>query len=101
MNSPIAQNDLMRSFHFEACIALFLMALGLGLPIAHAETFKFESKTSLQSYTATIEGELSFPEGRGPFPVVILLHACGGLDQWGNRPTCWLCVPKTLSELMT
>jgi dienelactone hydrolase len=56
----------------------------LGFPPAHAETFKFESKTSLNSYTATIGGELSFPQGRGPFPVVILLHACGGLDQWGK-----------------
>jgi dienelactone hydrolase len=59
------------------------MVLG-GFPTAHAETFKFESKTSLQSYAATIGGELSFPQGRGPFPVVILLHACGGLDPTGK-----------------
>src|SRR5581483_11124137 len=27
-----------------------------------------------------IGGELSFPKGNGPFPAVILLHPCGGLD---------------------
>jgi len=60
------------------------MILGSGFPPAHAETFKFESKTSLKSYTATIGSQLSFPPGRGQFPVVILLHACGGLDRWGK-----------------
>ena len=79
MKSRGAKNDLRRTLYFRGCIALLLMILGSGFPPAHAETFKFESKTSLKSYTATIGGELSFPPGRGPFPVVILLHDCGGL----------------------
>jgi len=61
-------------------MALFLMVLGTGFSTAHAETFKFESKPTLSSHTATIGGELSFPQRRGPFPVVILLHGCGGLN---------------------
>jgi dienelactone hydrolase len=84
MKSRGAKNDLRRTLYFRGCIALLLMILGSGFPPAHAETFKFESKTSLKSYTATTGGELSFPPGRGPFPVVILLHACGGLDRWGK-----------------
>jgi dienelactone hydrolase len=52
---------------------------------ADAENFKFESKSPFApSFATTIGGELSFPSGSGPFPVVILLHACGGLDRWGN-----------------
>ena len=84
MKSRGAKNDLRRTLYFRGCIALLLMILGSGFPPAHAETFKFESKTSLKSYTATIGGQLSFPPGRGPFPVVILLHACGGLDRLGK-----------------
>lgn len=79
MKSPGAENELKRTLCFRGCIALFLMILGSGFPPAHAETFNFESKPTLSSFTATIGGELSFPQGRGPFPVVILLHACGGL----------------------
>ena len=84
MKGPGAKNDLRRILYSRGCIALFIMVLGSGFPTAYAETFEFESKTSLQSYSATIGGELSLPPGRGPFPVVILLHACGGLDPTGK-----------------
>ena len=79
MNRTSAKNDLRRTLYSRGCIALFLMVLGSGFPTAHAETFKFMSETSLYSYRATIGGELSFPQGGGPFPVVILLHSCRGL----------------------
>jgi dienelactone hydrolase len=78
-----AKNDLRRTLYFRGCLALLLMILGSGFQPAHAETFKFESKTSLKSYTATIGGELSFPRGSGPFPAVILLHDCGGMHPEG------------------
>jgi dienelactone hydrolase len=81
MKSLGAENDLRRTLYSRASsIATFLLVLASGFLPAHAETFKFESKTTLSSYTATIGGELSFPQGHGPFPVVILLHACGGLE---------------------
>ena len=40
----------------------------------------FRSEVTPAGLTATIRGELSLPKGKGPFPVVILLHPCGGLD---------------------
>jgi dienelactone hydrolase len=83
MKSPGAKNDLRRTLYFRGCLALLLMILGSGFPPAHAETFRFESKTILKSYTAAIGGELSFPPGNGPFPVVILLHDCGGMHPEG------------------
>ena len=80
MKRPDADNDMRRRLYALASIALFFIVLEFGFTAAHAETFKFDSQTGLKSYTATIGGELSFPKGRGPFPVVILLHACGGLS---------------------
>jgi len=48
---------------------------------AHAESLTFRSDAIPADLTATIGGELSLPKGKGPFPVVILLHPCGGLDE--------------------
>ncbi|PAY04025.1 hypothetical protein CK489_32540 [Bradyrhizobium sp. UFLA03-84] len=68
-------------FAYAALCALFA---GAALP-AEAENFKFESRSPFApSFATTIGGELSFPSGVGPFPVVILLHACGGLDKSGK-----------------
>jgi dienelactone hydrolase len=47
---------------------------------AHAEQFAFRSVVTPNDFTAPLRGDLSFPKGNGPFPVVILLHPCGGLD---------------------
>lgn len=53
------------------------------MPIsADAETLKFKSVVP-SDLTATLTGELSFPAGTGPFPIVILLHPCGGLERFG------------------
>ena len=59
----------------------------LVLPIAvllpahvHAESLTFRSEVTTNELTATISGDLSLPKGKGPFPAVILLHPCGGLD---------------------
>jgi dienelactone hydrolase len=46
---------------------------------AYAEAFTFRSEVMPKEFTATIGGELSFPRGNGPFPVVILMHGCSGL----------------------
>ncbi|MGM4903767.1 dienelactone hydrolase family protein [Tardiphaga sp. 866_E4_N2_1] len=69
-----------RLFALVAILAFVLAALHGAL----AETFRFESETSLKTYSAKLSGDLAYPVGRGPFPVVILLHACGGLDRWGK-----------------
>ena len=63
------------------CHWLVLLTAFLLPAHAHAESLTFRSEAIPADLTATIGGELSLPKGKGPFPVVILLHPCGGLDE--------------------
>lgn len=55
----------------------FLIAIILSLPnSACSDTIAFKS----MDLSTTLRGILSFPDGPGPFPMVILLHPCGGLE---------------------
>ena len=45
-----------------------------------AETFRFKSDTIMKEWTTTVGGELSFPRGPGPFPAIVFMHGCGGLQ---------------------
>lgn len=60
-----------------------LIAYFLFFDVASAEVLSFRSEVVPSSFTATIGGELAFPKGSGPFPAVILLHLCGGLEPIG------------------
>lgn len=63
------------------CHWLVLLTAVLLPAHSHAESLTFRSEAIPTDLTATIGGELSLPKGKGPFPVVILLHPCGGLDE--------------------
>jgi dienelactone hydrolase len=56
-------------------------------------TFKGNSATG---ESLTLKGILEKPEGKGPFPAVVMLHGCSGiegmkkfLDIWAQRLTSW------------
>lgn len=63
------------------CHWLVLLTAVLLPAQADAESLAFRSEVTTSEFTATIGGDLSLPKGKGPFPVVILLHPCGGLDE--------------------
>ena len=59
-----------------------LLLTGVLLPAhAHAESLTFRSEVTTNEFSAAIGALLSIPKGKGPFPAVILLHPCGGLDE--------------------
>src|ERR1043165_96848 len=51
--------------------------------LTRAETLTFKSEVIPTDLTASLNGTLSFPAGKGPFPVVLLLRPCGGLEPFG------------------
>lgn len=64
----------------QVCLALATL---LTLFPARAEVLTFKSEVLPTDLTASLSGTLSFPPGSGPFPVVLLLHPCGGLERFG------------------
>ena len=67
--------------HRFPLLVLFLFAAN-----AQAEVLTFRSEVLPANLTATIGGDLAFPNGNGPYPVVILLHPCGGTgSRWAHN----------------
>lgn len=63
----------------------FLLAFFVAASFAYAEewvTFKGSSKTG---DPVMLKGILEKPQGQGPFPAVVLLHACKGIEGIGKR----------------
>lgn len=48
---------------------------------AAAEQIRFQSDATDKKWSARISGELTKPKGGGPFPLVVFLHTCGGLNE--------------------
>lgn len=67
-----------------ACLAL---AAALLAGCASRSSVAIESVAGLYSrqHDATILGHLGKPEGEGPFPAVVLMHGCSGLDHHVRR----------------
>ena len=72
----------------HALFFALVLASGLGRA-ADSGVIPFQSAGSLQrggagvpfassSASATLSGELLFPEGQGPFPAIVLAHGCAG-----------------------
>ncbi|MBR1170076.1 dienelactone hydrolase family protein [Bradyrhizobium liaoningense] len=68
--------------HRVACTIAAALTVLLSTRL-EAETLSFESVVSPSERTAILTGTLSLPPGPGPFPVVVLMHTCGGLDRFG------------------
>ena len=64
----------------RACLAFAILSIP---SLTRAESLTFKSEVIPSHLTANLNGTLSFPAGKGPFPVVLLLHPCGGLEPFG------------------
>jgi dienelactone hydrolase len=53
-------------------------AIVLGARCAAAETISIKATRSFGSHATYLEAELFKPQGKGPFPAVVLMHGCGG-----------------------
>ena len=66
-------------------IFIFLI-LGFTSQISFAENVQFESNSKSEDGKPLIlSGILTKPNGKGPFPAVVLLHGCGGLEDGKPR----------------
>jgi len=73
---------------------LFLLFLCLLAPMARAETVTFPSvAVGRVAAGPAISASVYRPAGSGPFPAVIVMHTCGGVDsltdKWGKRLASW------------
>ncbi len=63
-----------------------ILIIGITFQLSFAESITFKSR--LEGIELT--GILTKPEGDGPFPTVVLLHGCSGLDQTNKRDNAWI-----------
>jgi dienelactone hydrolase len=69
-------------------IAATILSISIVAGAAATEMVEFKGKDQ-----EIVRGRLTKPEGKGPFPAVILLHGCLGIDQhynvWAKRLGSW------------
>jgi len=67
-------------------------------------SFKSTSATNIFTGPLTLTGRLKKPAGDGPFPAVVLLHGCGGIQpkrdhRWAERLSDWGYVTLQVDSL--
>jgi dienelactone hydrolase len=70
----------------KKCPILILLILVMSAQFSFADNVTFNSKQEGLELT----GILTKPEGDGPFPAVVLLHGCSGLDETNKRDNAWI-----------
>jgi dienelactone hydrolase len=65
-------------------MALRIIALTLAAVLAPSLAIATPEHVDIQDGALTLHATLYRPEGAGPFPAVVALHDCGGLDQRPN-----------------
>jgi dienelactone hydrolase len=66
-------------------VASFVLVLALVSPLLAAESVSFPSALRQTAPVVHLSGYLYRPDGPGPFPAVVMLHACGGLMTRGGE----------------
>ena len=67
-------------------ILTVILIVGITFQLSFAESVKFKSRLE----GIKLDGIITKPEGEGPFPAVVLLHDCFGLDETNSRDNAWV-----------
>lgn len=75
-------------------IVVFALLTGIFTPAGADETVTFKDTShNTSGGSLTLTGQLTKPKGEGPFPAVVLLHGCSGLNRfynvWAERLAIW------------
>ena len=75
---------------YKKCIISVFLILGFTSQISFAENVQFESNSkSEDGKLLMLSGILAKPNGKGPFPAVVLLHGCSGFEDGKPRSEAW------------
>jgi dienelactone hydrolase len=85
------------------CIAIFAIWL-IGPAAIAAENVSFKGSTKIASGDfIMLTGKLTKPQGDGPFPAVVMLHGCTGInkpiDDWADKLASWGYVALEVDSL--
>jgi dienelactone hydrolase len=69
----------------KKCLILILLILVFSAQFSFADNVTFKSRQEGIELT----GILTKPQGDGPFPAVVLLHGCAGIDDANVRDKAW------------
>ena len=96
---------------FFCAICLFISCIQTTVPVKMDKladpnmiSFKSTSATNIFTGPLTLTGSLKKPAGDGPFPAVVLLHGCGGIQpkrdhRWAERLSDWGYVTLQVDSL--
>jgi len=75
----------------KKCLILILLIFGFTFQISFAENIKFKSTSKgIDGKPVKLAGILTKPDGNGPYPAVVFLHGCGGLEVSNSRDIAWV-----------
>jgi dienelactone hydrolase len=87
-------------------VSITIFAIGLigsSAFAAEAISFKGTTKKIASRDFVTLTGKLTKPQGDGPFPAVVLMHGCSGIekynDTWAERLATWGYVALQVDSL--
>ena len=75
---------------YKKFLILVVLLLGFIVQISYADSVSFKSTSKdKDGNPIMLAGILTKPEGKGPFPAVVLLHGCAEIDDSNNRDKTW------------
>ena len=73
-------------------VAIFFIVTVTLAVAADTVTFQGTTKTKAGDFVI-LKGKLTKPQGNGPFPAIVMLHGCRGIDKaqdaWAERFATW------------